>query len=76
MASKITNFEEKRAFTKVTTSSGVVGIVASEVPMAALAGLYEKLLASQSKLMASNSTANSDVPETTEEFFSKESPSR
>lgn len=75
MASKITNFEKKRAFTKVTLSSGVVGIVASEVPMAALKGLYEKLHANQSKLMASDSTANSDVPEPTEECFSKESPS-
>lgn len=35
---------------KIVTSSGVVGFVASDVPLAAIEGLYQKLLVQQEKL--------------------------
>ena len=36
--------------TKIVTASGVVGFIASDVPLAAIEGLYKKLLAQQEKL--------------------------
>lgn len=47
--------------TKIVTASGVVGFIASDVPVAAIEGLYQKLLVQREKLnqaMQSPSTAN------------------
>lgn len=63
MASKDTRFVKRHAFTKITTSSGLVGIIASDVSMAALEGLHQKLLARQTEPVASNNTPGSDVPD-------------
>jgi len=36
--------------TKIVTTSGVVGFIAADVPLAAIEGLYKKLLLTQEKL--------------------------
>ena len=36
--------------TKIVTAAGVVGFIASDVPLAAIEGLYQKLLVQQEKL--------------------------
>lgn len=53
MATKVTSSKKKRTFTTVTSPlSGVVGLVASDVPIAAIEGLLEKLLAGTTERMA------------------------
>jgi hypothetical protein len=50
MDSKIIPAHNGKHVTKIKTPNGTVGYVASDVPMAAIEGLYRKLMARRSKL--------------------------
>lgn len=72
MPSRVKNPEKKRAFIKVTTPCGVVGFVASDVPIAALEGLYAKLLAKAAGSMALDVRTHECLLGGTPKHYSKE----
>ncbi len=61
MDSKIIPAHNGKFVTKLTTPDGVVGYVASDVPMAALEGLHRKLVARLAKLEAKKESTTNEL---------------